>query len=156
MHLCSVPYHHLLYKKDTLLLLHVPSWFVLKGGHHHTIPEATPQSSLIARTFSSSTPVDLSTYQVALINTYARPILVAVLAGFAGVAPRSSTSNLIELLSTLVGKAHNECRAWISEILFSVRLFRDPAHQADKILRRTNSLDQKRIRKQRKSSPRLF
>ena len=47
----------------------------------------------------------------------------AILAGFAGVAPRSATQNLIELLGTLVTKYPGESRIWMSEALFSVSIF---------------------------------
>lgn len=55
-----------------------------------------------------------------LVQSYGRTIMTAVLAGFAGVAPRSATPNLVELLSTLVSRYPNESRGWVSEILFSV------------------------------------
>lgn len=55
-----------------------------------------------------------------LFQTHGRPILRAVLSGFAGVAPRSATQNLIELLSTIASKYPSETRGWMDEILFAV------------------------------------
>lgn len=52
---------------------------------------------------------------------HGRPILRAVLTGFAGVAPRSATQNLIELLSMMVSKYPSETREWMNDILFKVR-----------------------------------
>ena len=53
---------------------------------------------------------------------HGRPILQAVLTGFAGVAPRSATQNLIELLSMMASKYPSETREWMDAILFAVRL----------------------------------
>ncbi|KAG9308679.1 armadillo-type protein [Chiua virens] len=71
--------------------------------------------TLIRRTAVSDNLGDASTL---LIQRHGRPILEAVLTGFAGVAPRSATLNLIELLSTFVSKYPSETRAWMNEILF--------------------------------------
>jgi len=57
-----------------------------------------------------------------LFQVHGRPILRAVLSGFAGVAPRSATQNLIELLSTIASKYPSETREWMNEILFAVCL----------------------------------
>lgn len=51
---------------------------------------------------------------------HGRAILRAVLTGFAGVAPRSATQNLIELLSMIASKYPSETREWMNEILFTV------------------------------------
>ena len=55
-----------------------------------------------------------------LVHQYGLPILRAVLCGFAGVAPRSATVNLIELLSTIASRYPAETREWMNEILFAV------------------------------------
>jgi len=73
-------------------------------------------NSLFTRTMGSD---DLAAGQALLINGHGRGVMHAVLAGFAGVAPRSSMQNLIELLSTLVMKCPGECKNWIPEILAS-------------------------------------
>ena len=50
----------------------------------------------------------------------------ALLSGFAAVAPRSATPNLIELLSTFTTRFPAESKAWMTEILYSVcSIFRD-------------------------------
>lgn len=45
----------------------------------------------------------------------------AILSGIAGVAPSSTTQNLVELLSVMNSRLSDECKAWIPEVLFSVR-----------------------------------
>ena len=55
-----------------------------------------------------------------LIQAHGRPILRAILCGFAGVAPRSATQNLIELLSVVAAKFPAETRTWMNDILFAV------------------------------------
>lgn len=55
-----------------------------------------------------------------LVQVHGRIILRALLSGFAGVAPRSATPNLIELLSIMVTKFPAESKAWMAEILYSV------------------------------------
>ncbi|KAI6113429.1 armadillo-type protein [Pisolithus croceorrhizus] len=72
--------------------------------------------TLVRRTASSDELGDTST---ALVHQYGQPILRAVLCGFAGVAPRSATANLIELLSTIASKHPAETREWMNEILFA-------------------------------------
>lgn len=47
-------------------------------------------------------------------------MMQAVLSGFAAVAPRSATPNLIELLSTMTVGPPAESKAWVIDILFSV------------------------------------
>ncbi|THH20956.1 hypothetical protein EW146_g521 [Bondarzewia mesenterica] len=73
-------------------------------------------STLINRTHASD---DLGDARTVLAQTHGPAIMRAVLAGFAGVAPRSAAPNLIEVLSTLVAKYPAESRAWMSQILFS-------------------------------------
>ncbi|KAG1744571.1 armadillo-type protein [Suillus paluster] len=72
--------------------------------------------TLIRRTASSDDLGDASTI---LIQGHGRPILQAILCGFAGVAPRSATQNLIELLSIVASKFPAETRTWMNDILFA-------------------------------------
>jgi hypothetical protein len=44
----------------------------------------------------------------------------ALLSGFAAVAPRSTTLNLVEVLSTLVSRYPTKSKAWMTDILYSV------------------------------------
>lgn len=61
-----------------------------------------------------------------LIQRHGRSIMRALLSGFAAVAPRSATPNLIELLSTFTTRFPAESKAWMTEILYSVcSIFRD-------------------------------
>jgi len=62
---------------------------------------------------------ELGDAKTILIQGHGRSIMQALLCGFAGVAPRSATPNLIELLSTLVTRFPVECKAWMAEILFA-------------------------------------
>jgi len=78
------------------------------------------QSSLIHRTCIHE---ELTPDKTVLIQRHGRSIMRAILCGFAGVAPRSATPNLIELLSTLVTRCLGECKVWITEILFAVSCF---------------------------------
>ena len=55
-----------------------------------------------------------------LIQTHGRTLMGAILSGFAAVAPRSATPNLIELLSTLTQRFPAESRQWMTEVLFAV------------------------------------
>jgi len=73
-------------------------------------------SSLIHRTCIHE---ELTPDKTVLIQRHGRSIMRAILCGFAGVAPRSATPNLIELLSTLVTRCLGECKVWITEILFA-------------------------------------
>ncbi|KAF8553854.1 ARM repeat-containing protein [Imleria badia] len=72
--------------------------------------------TLIRRTSGSD---DLGEAGTVLFRMHGRPILGAVLTGFAGVAPRSATQNLIELLSMMVSRYPSETREWMHAILFS-------------------------------------
>ncbi|KAG1808060.1 armadillo-type protein [Suillus subaureus] len=72
--------------------------------------------TLIRRTASSD---DLGDASLILIQGHGRPILRAILCGFAGVAPRSATQNLIELLSIVASKFPAETRTWMTDILFA-------------------------------------
>ena len=55
------------------------------------------------------------------MRTHARDIMRAILSGFAGVAPRSVTPNLVELLSTFVTRYPLESKQWMQDILNAVR-----------------------------------
>ncbi|KIJ61703.1 hypothetical protein HYDPIDRAFT_115503 [Hydnomerulius pinastri MD-312] len=72
--------------------------------------------TLIRKTVGSDDLGDASTI---LIQVHGRPILRAILCGFAGVAPRSATQNLIELLSMIASKYPAETREWMNDILFA-------------------------------------
>ncbi|KAI0651047.1 ARM repeat-containing protein [Trametes meyenii] len=77
-------------------------------------------SSLVNRTATND---DLSNAKVALAQTHGFAIMRAVLFGFAGVAPRSATPNLTELLSALTTRYPLESKQWASEILFAEDFF---------------------------------
>ncbi|OBZ74388.1 Importin-13 [Grifola frondosa] len=72
--------------------------------------------SLISRTYATD---ELTEAKAMLARVHGRSIMRAVLSGFAGVAPRSATANLIELLSTLITKFPAESKAWMTDVLFS-------------------------------------
>ncbi|THH27012.1 hypothetical protein EUX98_g7175 [Antrodiella citrinella] len=72
--------------------------------------------TLINRTISHE---NLSESKNKLVQAHGRSILQALLSGFAGVAPRSATPNLIELLSTMVTRFPAESKVWMAEILYS-------------------------------------
>jgi len=55
----------------------------------------------------------------AFIEAHGRPLMRALLSGFAGTAPRSVAPNLIELLSTLLSRCPANTRSWMSDILFA-------------------------------------
>jgi hypothetical protein len=69
---------------------------------------------------------DLGSQKDAFASSYGRMIVRAVLAGLAGVAPRSAAPNLVDLLSTFTARYPAESRAWASEILFAVRMTPNP------------------------------
>lgn len=88
------------------------------------------QATLINR---SSLTDDLIPHKTTLLMTHGRPIMRAVLEGFAGVAPRSVVPNLIELLGTLLSRAAGPEAGpgggdpqWMKEILLSVSLISFP------------------------------
>jgi len=56
----------------------------------------------------------------AFIEAHGRPLMLALLSGFAGTTPRSVAPNLIELLSTLLSRCPANTRSWMSDILFAV------------------------------------
>lgn len=84
-------------------------------------------SALLHRT---SVQESLSAEKERLMQAHGRSIMKAVLEGFAGVAPRSVVPNLIEMLSTLLGRAGGGltggggaggavATTWMREILFA-------------------------------------
>ncbi|KAA1477613.1 ARM repeat-containing protein [Dentipellis sp. KUC8613] len=72
--------------------------------------------TLINRTHGSD---DLGDVKNTLLQVHGPAIMRAVLSGFAGVAPRSATPNLIDLLSTLITKQPVESKSWMSQILYA-------------------------------------
>ncbi|TFK99936.1 ARM repeat-containing protein [Pterulicium gracile] len=88
-------------------------------------PTSTPPES------SDLAELPRSTY-INFIQSHGRSILRAVLAGLSGVSPRSSTQNLIELLSTLISRCPEECRMWIRDILLGPDLVPSKATQAQR------------------------
>lgn len=56
------------------------------------------------------------------IRTHFRPVIRAVLCGIAGGAPTSTAQNLVDLLLALVSRDLDDCRVWVPEILYSVRI----------------------------------
>ncbi|KAH9942102.1 ARM repeat-containing protein, partial [Amylocystis lapponica] len=72
--------------------------------------------TLVNRT---ATTDELNDAKAELAQTHGRSIMLAVLNDFAGVAPRSATPNLVELLSILVTRLPAESRVWASEIMSS-------------------------------------
>lgn len=47
----------------------------------------------------------------------------AVLAGLAGISPRSTTPNLVDLLSVLLLRCVTEAQGWLKNIMFDVRSY---------------------------------
>ncbi|KZP33116.1 ARM repeat-containing protein [Athelia psychrophila] len=72
--------------------------------------------SLINKTFASE---DLDNARGPFIEAHGRPMMKAILCGFAGTAPRSVVPNLIELLSTLLLRCPADSRVWMENILFA-------------------------------------
>ena len=66
-------------------------------------------SSLINRTAARD---ELTEAKDAFAQTHGRAIMHAVLSGFASVAPRSATPNLVEVLSTLVTRYPLLSKTW--------------------------------------------
>ena len=62
-----------------------------------------------------------------LLQRHGRNILHVLLRGLAGLAPSSTVQNLIELLATMNSRLADECRAWIPEVLFAVRILLSPS-----------------------------
>ena len=76
------------------------------------------QNSLINRTHANE---ELGEVRHMLVQMHGPPIMRALLAGFAGVAPKSAVPNLVELFSTIVSKYPIESKSWITQIIFAVR-----------------------------------
>ena len=76
----------------------------------------------------TATTDELSEAKSLLLQQHGRAIMQAILSGFAAVAPRSATPNLIELLSTMTIRFPAESKTWMTEILYSVRLNNLIAH----------------------------
>jgi hypothetical protein len=51
---------------------------------------------------------------------HGKNIIYSILSGFAAVAPRTATPNLIELLSTFLTRFPLQSKQWVNEILYSV------------------------------------
>ncbi|KAJ7092338.1 armadillo-type protein [Mycena belliarum] len=91
-------------------------------------------------------PELLPQMQAHMIRTHGRAIMRAVLCAFAGAAPRSVTSNLLELLSALVSRwdekavaeaegperGQGGARAWLAGIVLADDFFPSKAGHADK------------------------
>ncbi|GJE98643.1 hypothetical protein PsYK624_148780 [Phanerochaete sordida] len=73
-------------------------------------------ASLVNRTALTA---DLGDAKDTLGAAHGRSIMRAVLAGFAGVAPRSAAANLVEVLATLVQRYPGASRAWIEDVLYA-------------------------------------
>ena len=89
----------------------------MKFLYAHTIIRNENQSGLINRIYQNE---EFSDAGRAFIVTHGLQLIRAVLCGFVGSAPASTTQNLIELLSLMVTKFSNECKQWMPEVLFSV------------------------------------
>ncbi|KAI0051285.1 hypothetical protein FA95DRAFT_1676011 [Auriscalpium vulgare] len=79
------------------------------------VSSSTFLSTLISRTHASG---DLGDAKDVLVQTHGPAIMHAVLAGFAGVAPKSTVLNIVEVFSMLVMKYPAESRVWMSQILY--------------------------------------
>ncbi|CCM04086.1 uncharacterized protein FIBRA_06245 [Fibroporia radiculosa] len=71
-------------------------------------------SSLINRTCTTD---ELSEAKIMLAQTHGRSIIKVIMSGFAGMAPRTATQNLIELLSVFVTRFPAETRTWMTDVL---------------------------------------
>lgn len=80
-------------------------------------PLTCQQASLINRTAAAE---DLGEAKDVLAQTHGRNIMRALLVGFAVVAPRSATPNLVEVLQTLLSKFPVQSKTWVTEILYAV------------------------------------
>ncbi|KAF9269125.1 ARM repeat-containing protein [Marasmius fiardii PR-910] len=86
-------------------------------------------STFIHRSFVHES---LAPYRTPLVNTHGRAITEAVVSGLAGQAPRSATTNLIEMLSTLLTRCLSECRVWLHDVLFNENFVTSKATKEDK------------------------
>lgn len=55
------------------------------------------------------------------MNNFGRGIMLGILCGLAGVAPRSVIQNLITLLGWLLTRVPGDSRVWARDVLFGVR-----------------------------------
>ncbi|KAJ6541009.1 hypothetical protein DFH09DRAFT_1394943 [Mycena vulgaris] len=105
-----------------------------------------------AALYAPLSPAQLQQLQAHMIRVHGRPIMRAVLCGFAGAAPRSVTPNLLELLGALVGRwderavaeaegaaqgarggqAQGGARGWVAGVVFADDFLPSRAGQADK------------------------
>ncbi|KAI0087502.1 ARM repeat-containing protein [Irpex rosettiformis] len=72
--------------------------------------------SLINRTAAAE---NLDEAKNIFAQKHGKNIMHAILSGFAAVAPRTATPNLIELLSTFITRYPIQSKEWINEILYS-------------------------------------
>jgi len=70
-------------------------------------------------TFSNA---DLALEADALLKLHGKEIATALIYGVANVAPRSTIQNLSEVLHCMASRRPTEMRAYLNEILFSVRI----------------------------------
>ncbi|KAJ7452683.1 armadillo-type protein [Mycena galericulata] len=90
--------------------------------------------TLIHRTalYAAISPEILQQLQAHMIRVHGRAIMRAVLCGFAGAAPRSVTSNLLELLGALGGRGTHVgggARGWVPGVVFADDFFPSKAGQ---------------------------
>ncbi|KIY50663.1 ARM repeat-containing protein [Fistulina hepatica ATCC 64428] len=58
--------------------------------------------------------------QAAFMQQHGRAIMKAIMEGFCGITPLSTTQNLIELLSTCLYRCPEQSKAWLTEVLYAV------------------------------------
>ncbi|KAI0341153.1 ARM repeat-containing protein [Trametopsis cervina] len=80
------------------------------------VASCTFLSSLINRTAAAE---GLEDAKNAFAQKHGKDAMYAILSGFAAVAPRTATPNLIELLSTFILRFPQQSKGWIDDILFS-------------------------------------
>ncbi|KAJ7095461.1 armadillo-type protein [Mycena crocata] len=93
--------------------------------------------TLIHRTalYAPLSPELLQQLQAHMIRVHGRALMRAVLCGFAGAAPRSVTSNLLELMAALVARWDERAggaRAWVADVVFAEDFFPSRAGQEAK------------------------
>ncbi|KAF9443602.1 ARM repeat-containing protein [Macrolepiota fuliginosa MF-IS2] len=94
-------------------------------------------SSLIHR---SALTDELMPHKCALVARHGRPLMRAVLQGFAGVAPRSVVPNLIEVLGTLMSRAGTRVETndsgtaseWMKDVIYAPDFILSKATMEDK------------------------
>ncbi|KAI0799725.1 ARM repeat-containing protein [Irpex lacteus] len=80
------------------------------------VSSCTFLASLINRTAAAES---LDEAKNVFAQNHGKNIMHAILSGFAAVAPRTATPNLIELLSTFITRYPLQSKEWINEILYS-------------------------------------